>query len=34
MKPIFATAQAASKSDAFYKKGQKWLKNSHLATMI
>ena len=34
LKPIFASAQAASKIDAHFKNGQKWLKNNHLALLV
>ena len=33
LKPIFATAPAASKNYAFSKSGQKWLKNNNLGLM-
>ncbi len=34
IKPIFATAPAASKNDAHYQSGQYWLKNNHLASLM
>ena len=32
--PIFATSPVASKYDASFKSGQKWLKNNHLALLV